>query len=190
MNFDFSEEQLLLRDQARKFLSERAAPSRVRRILETDAPYDRELWDGLAEMAWPGTAIPEAHGGAGYGYLELCVIAEELGAKPRPHAVLIVGVHGHRSDSARRHRGPEEALAPEAGGRPGDHPAEFSITTIRSPAARAPETKLGDAARAIPRHDPRSAPYRGRTLRIPSVLGGSTLRSSPTRRWTASPAPE
>ena len=84
MNFDFSEEQLLLRDQARKFLSERAAPSRVRRILETDAPYDRELWDGLAEMAWPGTAIPEAHGGAGYGYLELCVIAEELGRSLAP----------------------------------------------------------------------------------------------------------
>ena len=84
MNFDFSEEQLLLRDQARKFLSERAAPARVRRILETDAPYDRELWDGLAEMAWPGTAIPEAHGGAGYGYLELCVIAEELGRSLAP----------------------------------------------------------------------------------------------------------
>ena len=84
MNFDFSEEQLLLRDQARKFLGERAAPARVRRILETDAPYDRELWEGLAEMAWPGTAIPEAHGGAGYGYLELCVIAEELGRSLAP----------------------------------------------------------------------------------------------------------
>jgi alkylation response protein AidB-like acyl-CoA dehydrogenase len=84
MNFDFSEEQLLLRDQARKFLGERAAPARVRRILETDAPYDRELWEGLAEMAWPGTAIPEAHGGAGYGYLELCAIAEELGRSLAP----------------------------------------------------------------------------------------------------------
>ena len=85
MNFDFSEEQLLLRDQARKFLSERAAPSRVRRVLETDAPYDRELWNGVAEMAWPGTAIPEVHGGAGYGYLpQLCVIAEELGRSLAP----------------------------------------------------------------------------------------------------------
>ncbi len=84
MNFDFSEEQRLLRDQARKFLSERAAPARVRRILETDAPYDEELWKGMVELAWPGTAIPEAYGGAGYGYLELCVIAEELGRSLAP----------------------------------------------------------------------------------------------------------
>jgi alkylation response protein AidB-like acyl-CoA dehydrogenase len=84
MNFDFSEEQLVLRDQARKFLSERAAPSRVRRVLETDAPYDTDLWRGMVEMAWPGTAIPERFGGAGYGYLELCVIAEELGRSLAP----------------------------------------------------------------------------------------------------------
>ena len=84
MNFDFSEEQLVLRDQARKFLGERAAPSRVRRILETDAPYDADLWRGMIDMAWPGTAIPEAFGGAGYGSLELCVIAEELGRSLAP----------------------------------------------------------------------------------------------------------
>ena len=41
VNFDFSEDQKVLRDQARKFLSERASPTRVRRILETDAPYDQ-----------------------------------------------------------------------------------------------------------------------------------------------------
>lgn len=84
MNFDFSEEQLLLRDQARKFLGERAAPARVRRVLESDAPYDEELWQGMVELAWPGTAIPEAYGGAGYGYLELCVLAEELGRSLAP----------------------------------------------------------------------------------------------------------
>jgi len=79
MNFAFSEEQQALRDQARKFLADRAAPTRVRRILESDAPYDRELWRGMAELAWMGTAVPEHHGGAGFGYLELCVLAEELG---------------------------------------------------------------------------------------------------------------
>src|SRR5262245_6314488 len=84
MNFEFSDDQRVLRDQARKFLAERAAPSRVRRVLETDEPYDRELWRAMAEMAWPGTAIPEAHGGAGFGYLELCVIAEELGRSLAP----------------------------------------------------------------------------------------------------------
>jgi alkylation response protein AidB-like acyl-CoA dehydrogenase len=84
MNFDFSDDQKVLRDQARKFLSQHAAPARVRKILETDAPYDVELWKGMTEQGWPGTAIPESYGGAGFGYLELCVIAEELGRSLAP----------------------------------------------------------------------------------------------------------
>src|SRR4030095_12957857 len=84
MNFDFSDDQKVLRDQARKFLSQHAAPAKVRRILEGAEPYDRELWRGMAEQGWPGTAIPESYGGAGFGYLELCVIAEELGRSLAP----------------------------------------------------------------------------------------------------------
>ena len=84
MNFDFSHDQKVLRDQARKFLAEHASSARVRRILDTDAPYDAELWQGMGEMGWMGTAIPEAYGGAGFGYLELCVIAEELGRSLAP----------------------------------------------------------------------------------------------------------
>ena len=84
MNFDFSDDQKVLRDQSRKFLSQHASPARVRRILETDTAYDADLWKGMAEQGWPGTAIPESYGGAGFGYLELCVIAEELGRTLAP----------------------------------------------------------------------------------------------------------
>ena len=84
MNFDFSTDQKSLREQARKFLGEHASSTRVRRILEGAAPYDAELWRGMGEMGWMGTAIPESHGGAGFGYLELCVIAEELGRSLAP----------------------------------------------------------------------------------------------------------
>ena len=84
VNFDFSADQKALRDQARKFLGEHASSVRVRRILDTDEPYDRELWRGVAEMGWTDTAIPETYGGAGFGYLELCVIAEELGRSVAP----------------------------------------------------------------------------------------------------------
>ncbi|HJR01483.1 MAG TPA: acyl-CoA dehydrogenase family protein [Methylomirabilota bacterium] len=91
MNFDFSADQKSLREQARKFLGEHASSTRVRRILEGAAPYDRALWKGMGEMGWMGTAIPETHGGAGFGYLELCVIAEELGRSlaPTPFASTI-----------------------------------------------------------------------------------------------------
>ena len=84
VNFDFSADQKTLRDQARKFLGEHASSVRVRRILDTDEPCDRDLWRGVAEMGWTGTAIPETYGGAGFGYLELCVIAEELGRRVAP----------------------------------------------------------------------------------------------------------
>jgi acyl-CoA dehydrogenase len=91
VNFDFSADQKALREQARKFLAEHASSTRVRRILEGAAPYDAELWRGMGEMGWMGTAIPEPHGGAGFGHLELCVIAEELGRSlaPTPFASTI-----------------------------------------------------------------------------------------------------
>ncbi len=84
MNFDFSEDQKFLKDQARKFLTEKCPPSVVRGVLESDAPYDEGLWRAVAEMGWTGTTIPEAYGGLGLGHLELCVIAEELGRVVAP----------------------------------------------------------------------------------------------------------
>lgn len=84
MNFDFSDDQKQLRDAARKFLGEKWPPGAVRAVLDGKAPYDRELWKGLAEMGFLGVAIPEEFGGAGAGHLELCVIAEEIGRALAP----------------------------------------------------------------------------------------------------------
>jgi len=84
MNFDFSDEQKQLRDEARKFLTEKCPPKAVRAVLDGKAAYDRELWQGLAEMGFLGVAIPESYGGAGAGHLELCVIAEEMGRALAP----------------------------------------------------------------------------------------------------------
>src|SRR3974390_2016828 len=84
MNFDFSDEQKQMRDEARKFLAEKGPPKAVRAVLDGKAPYDRDLWKGLAEMGFLGVAIPEAYGGAGAGHLELCVIAEEMGRALAP----------------------------------------------------------------------------------------------------------
>jgi alkylation response protein AidB-like acyl-CoA dehydrogenase len=84
MNFDFSDDQKQLRDQARKFLTEKCPPKAVRAVLDGKAPYDRELWKGLAGMGFLGVAIPEEFGGAGAGHLELCVIAEEMGRALAP----------------------------------------------------------------------------------------------------------
>ena len=85
MNFDFSDDQKLLRDQARKFLQDKCDRSVVRSILEDDKQkYSKELWKDICEMGWTGTVIPEEYGGLGLGMLELCVIAEELGRSLAP----------------------------------------------------------------------------------------------------------
>jgi len=84
MNFDFSDDQKQLRDEARKFLAEKCPPKAVRAVLDGKASYDRDLWKSLAEMGFLGVAIPENFGGAGAGHLELCVIAEEMGRALAP----------------------------------------------------------------------------------------------------------
>jgi alkylation response protein AidB-like acyl-CoA dehydrogenase len=84
MNFDFSDDQKQLRDEARRFLAEKCPPKAVRAVIDGQAPYDRELWKGLADMGFLGVAIPEAFGGSGAGHLELCVIAEEIGRALAP----------------------------------------------------------------------------------------------------------
>src|ERR1700734_358049 len=84
MNFDFSDELKQLRDEARRFLTDRCPPAVPRRILESNEPYDRGLWQSIAEMGWTGAAIPEEYGGVGLGRLAVCVIAEELGFHVAP----------------------------------------------------------------------------------------------------------
>src|ERR1700749_891849 len=84
LTFVFSDDQKQLGDQARKFLTEKCPPKAVRTVLDGKAPYDKELWKGLAEMGFLGVAIPEEFGGAGAGHLELCVIAEEMGRALAP----------------------------------------------------------------------------------------------------------
>ena len=84
MNFEFSEEQNLLREQAHGFLKDNCPPAAVRKILEGKASYDEKLWRQIGEMGWTATTIPEQYGGLGLGYLELCVIAEELGRAVAP----------------------------------------------------------------------------------------------------------
>ena len=84
MNFEFSDEQNLLREQALGFLQDQCPYSAVRAILDGDAAYDEELWKQIGELGWTAVVIPEAHGGLGLSYLELSVIAEELGRAVAP----------------------------------------------------------------------------------------------------------
>jgi alkylation response protein AidB-like acyl-CoA dehydrogenase len=84
MNFEFSEEQNLLREQAQGFLGENSPMSVARAVLESGGDADLDLWRKIAEMGWTAVVIPEEFGGLGLSYLELSVIAEELGRSMAP----------------------------------------------------------------------------------------------------------
>lgn len=84
MNFEFGDDQNMLREQARGFLQDNCSMKVVRNALESGEPFDPELWRKVAEMGWTSTVIPEAYDGLGLSYLELSVIADELGRSVAP----------------------------------------------------------------------------------------------------------
>lgn len=85
MNFDYTDDQKALKDEARRFLAAAAPLTVARGVLEnSEAGYDQALWDRIIEQGWCGAAIPEAYGGLGLGYVELCALAEELGRAVAP----------------------------------------------------------------------------------------------------------
>ena len=80
MNFGFSEEQEELRKAVRRFLDDKSPSTEVRRLMETTEGYDPAVWSQMAnQLGLQALAIPEAYGGAGFGYVELVVVLEEMG---------------------------------------------------------------------------------------------------------------
>ena len=84
MNFDFSDDQKLLKEQVRKFLADKCPMKVVRRVLDGNETHADEVWQGLVALGVPAIAIPEEFGGMGLSPLELCVVAEEIGRAVAP----------------------------------------------------------------------------------------------------------
>ncbi len=78
MDFDFSEDQEALRDAVRRFVDKDYTFER-RVQIERAGGFDRGVWDGLAGLGLTALAVPEAHGGLGFGAVEAMVVMEELG---------------------------------------------------------------------------------------------------------------
>ena len=110
MNFDYSDDQKFLKNEARKFLEARCTSAAVRKVLDNaDVSFDADLWKGVAEQGWLGAAIPEEFGGLGLGHIELCAIAEEMGRVVAPipfastvffvaEAILLAGDDAQKAD--------------------------------------------------------------------------------------------
>lgn len=79
MNFDLSDEQKMLGEQARALLADLSSFDRLRTLIDGGAEWDEPLWKALAEMGFLGVTVPEENGGLGLGALDLGVIMEALG---------------------------------------------------------------------------------------------------------------
>jgi len=83
VELEFSEDQQELRSTVRAFLERECPISLVRSLVEKGAPAD-ELWTHMVDLGWPALTVPEEYGGLGFGFVELAVVAEELGRAMAP----------------------------------------------------------------------------------------------------------
>jgi alkylation response protein AidB-like acyl-CoA dehydrogenase len=85
MDFDLTDEQAAVTELAVKLLGDKASPDAIRAVeLADDLRFDRDLWSAMADAGLLGTAVPEEHGGNGLGFVELCLLLEEVGRTAAP----------------------------------------------------------------------------------------------------------
>jgi alkylation response protein AidB-like acyl-CoA dehydrogenase len=88
MNLDFDEIQLMLRTQARDFISEQSPPTSIKEVVQTSEGYSRDIWKGMADLGWMGIPFPEQYGGVDMSFFELLLILLEMGRGALPGPLL------------------------------------------------------------------------------------------------------
>jgi len=80
MRFSFTPEQEEFRATLRRALEARSPPKEVRRLMASEAGFERDSWKKLnQELGLTAIHIPEAYGGGGFGFGELGIVLEEMG---------------------------------------------------------------------------------------------------------------
>ena len=102
MDFGFSEEQELLRQSARDFLSKECPMPFVRRLMADETGHSPDYWRKLADMGWLGLTLPEDAGGSGLDFVDLTVVLEEMGrvVMPGPYLSTVVAAGFALTDAA------------------------------------------------------------------------------------------
>ena len=102
MDFDFDNDQYMLRDSVRNFFGDAWGPRKLR---AADGRYSAELWSGLCGLGLQTLPVPEDQGGAGLGWVELVLVLEEFGRAlvPAPMADTLLA-----ADTIGRYATPEQ----------------------------------------------------------------------------------
>jgi alkylation response protein AidB-like acyl-CoA dehydrogenase len=82
MDFDFTEDQVMLRGLVREFLTEQVSVAHVRAMMDDEKGYDPGIYRRFVQLGM--LPFPESYGGAGLGMVEQASILEEMGRIPYP----------------------------------------------------------------------------------------------------------
>lgn len=88
MDFELTDEQVMLRDTVRDLLGRAYDPEKLLKVTDTDLGWSRDVWRQLAELGVLGLAFSEEDGGVGAGPVETMVVMEELGRRNAPEPLL------------------------------------------------------------------------------------------------------
>ncbi|MGQ9477737.1 MAG: acyl-CoA dehydrogenase family protein [Candidatus Bipolaricaulia bacterium] len=97
IEFEFTEEQNLLRRSVREFVNERIKPLAPKIDEEDHIP--EELIAEMGELGYFGAVVPEEYGGSGFGEIGYCIVVEELSRGSSAVAVLL-GAHESLAETA------------------------------------------------------------------------------------------
>ncbi len=84
MDFNFSEQQNMLRNEARRFLAKECPKSKVKELEKEQEGYDLQIWRDMADMGWMGLVLPEEYGGLNADFVDLVLLMEEMGRNILP----------------------------------------------------------------------------------------------------------
>ena len=102
-----TEDEVLLRDTAAGFFTEKAPVTALRALRDErdETGFDRSLWSEMAEMGFTGVVIDEDHGGVDMGYMAAGLIAEHMGRNLSASPFLSTAI---LAATALRHGGSDE----------------------------------------------------------------------------------
>lgn len=80
MDFSFNENQQDVQNLAQQILSDLSTQERLNKLDSEQTFFDEKLWQQLAESGLLAVALEEQYGGMGFGFTELCLLLEEVGA--------------------------------------------------------------------------------------------------------------
>ena len=96
MKLVLTEEEQFLKDTAKNFAEERSPITHFRSLRDNSDPmlWDKDMWNEMSKLGWPGIMIPEEFGGSNFGLSGICVVLQECAKTLTPSPLFASGVLG------------------------------------------------------------------------------------------------